>query len=173
MDSVLFIPQRGRKLIDLTGQHFGRWTVLALHPKRSKHRNARWHCVCDCGGERLVAASSLRQGGSKSCGCLQRECKTKHGHTKGGKVTRAYRCWVAMRQRCFNPNHEAYPYYGGRGITVCERWLSFENFFADMGAPPRNRTLDRIDVNGNYEPNNCRWASTFEQSRNKRCFLKY
>ena len=157
----------GRKLIDLTGMKFGRWTVLALHPKRTRLRRAIFLCRCDCGSEHLVQGASLRGGWSQSCGCVAQELKTKHGQAKGNR-TRVYVCWANMRQRCSNPNNIGYSNYGGRGITVCERWQTFENFLADMGHPPRGKSLDRIDVNGNYEPSNCRWATSFEQARNKR-----
>jgi hypothetical protein len=168
-------PGRGQPLINLTGMKFGHWTVLALHPKRVRFSScieALWLCSCDCGVERLVLGSNLRNGKSKSCGCLSRETtrkrSTKHGHARRGKQSRIYNRWQNMRRRCYDPNNISYPYYGARGITVCERWHSFANFFADMGNPPRGKSLDRINVNGNYEPGNCRWASIFEQARNKR-----
>jgi hypothetical protein len=154
---------------------FGRLTVLELHPKRRRYGSnvhPLWRCVCDCGSGQLVLGESLRSGRTTSCGCWNRERVrgrfTKHGHAKPGNRTRAYQCWDGMRQRCSNPNCPAYPNYGGRGIRVCDDWEIFENFFADMGHPPRGRSLDRIDVNGNYEPSNCRWATILEQARNKR-----
>jgi hypothetical protein len=171
-------PRRGgRKLIDLTGMRFDCWTVLALRPERircGRSVQALWCCICNCGRERLVFGTNLRRGLSKSCGCLSREKtierSTKHGHAKRGDHTSVYDRWVGMHQRCYNPNNRSHFDYGGRGTVVCERWHVFANFFADMGHPPRGKSLDRIDVNGNYEPGNCRWASIFEQSRNKRPF---
>jgi hypothetical protein len=164
--------------IDLTGMKFGRWTVLALHPQRVRNGRAirtLWRCICDCGRARLVFATNLRRGLSTSCGCRIPETiiarSTKHSQARRLKHTRVYDCWVGMRQRCYNPNNNSYADYGGRGITVCERWHRFANFFADMGHPPRGKSLDRINVNGNYEPGNCRWASVFEQARNKRRYL--
>jgi hypothetical protein len=154
---------------------FGAWTVVALHPER-RHLGSkrRWRCVCgDCGCERLVFGSNLRRGLSKSCGCLSRkkliERNTKHGHARKGKHTSIYDRWVSMRQRCSNPNHKDYRYYGGLGIGVCEPWdTDFVNYFAYNGHPPPGMSLDRIDGNGNYEPGNVRWATALEQRRNRR-----
>jgi len=167
----------GTRLIDITGKRFGRWTVLAIHPKRMRYGRRRqaitvlWLCRCDCGTERVVFGTNLRRRLSSSCGCRSREKtrerSTRHGHARRGNVTRAYTLWVCMRQRCFNPNTKCYCYYGGRGITVCERWLKFENFYADMGDPPPGLSLDRINVNSNYELSNCRWATISEQRSNQ------
>jgi len=167
----------GRKVIDLTGKQYGRWKVLMIHPERRRRGRRHaivvlWHCVCDCGTERLVAGANLRYGRSISCGCFNQEqhiaATTKHGHARDGNQTRAYRCWVSMRQRCFNSNHKAYVDYGGRGITICDRWLVFENFYADMGDPADGMSLDRIDNDANYEPSNCQWASRLQQTHNRR-----
>jgi hypothetical protein len=171
-------PRGGGKLIDLTGLKFGRWTVVALHPKRKCYAEVSfllWCCRCDCGNERLVLGNNLRRGLSKSCGCLNiekiKERRTTHGHSRGGRGGRPssiYGRWKNMRQRCSNPNRRDYVNYGGRGIGFCERWDKFENYYADVGDPPRGKSQDRINVNGNYEPNNFRWATAFEQAHNKR-----
>jgi hypothetical protein len=162
-------------LIDLTGKCFGHWTVLALHPQRyvapdGRTVFAQWLCRCACGTERVVLGGSLRRGASKSCGGSG--CGVhwglKHGHCRNGHSTRIYEIWAAMMQRCYNPNHPVYSHYGGRGITVCERWHSFVNFLIDMGEPPPDRSIDRINNDGDYEPNNCRWATRSEQRRNQR-----
>lgn len=146
--------------LDLIGQKYGRWTV----EKRS-HKNARgewyWQCRCECGTVRNVLAHSLQIGCSSSCGCTKNR---KHGM----EATPIYNAWAAMIQRCENPNSKTYPDYGGRGISVCERWHSFVNFHADMGNKPVGLSLDRIDNNGNYEPSNCRWTSSLTQMRNRR-----
>jgi hypothetical protein len=169
------------RLVDLTGQRFGRWRVLGLHPERVRYGKdkhavaALWHCVCVCGEERLVFGSNLRQGFSRSCGCLIRDTttkrSTKHGHACRGNVTRAYTCWVAMKQRCFNPNCRSYPNYGGREdtpITVIKHYCDFLNWYADMGDPPDGLSQDRINNNGNYEPGNIQWATASMQARNQR-----
>jgi hypothetical protein len=175
--------RRGRDgrnlLIDLSGQQFGRWRVLALHPKRMRYGKANhavaalWMCRCSCGTERLVLGTNLRTGMSQSCGCLSRETtrkrSTKHGHARHGKVTRAYACWSRIKQRCYNPNHKDYPDYGGRGIGFAEHWRhSFTTWYADTGDPPPGCSIDRIDVNGNYEPGNVRWATPSVQAANRR-----
>jgi len=155
------------KLISLVGQKFGRWTAL----ERAKDKNGlvRWKCCCDCGTIRDVRSIRLRNGLTKSCGCLQREMasikNTKHSQSNSS----IYYSWIDMKRRCNDPNNVGYKYYGARGIKVCDRWLnSFENFFTDMGKKPEKFTLERKDFDGNYEPSNCIWVSKKEQQRNKR-----
>lgn len=158
-----------RKVIDLTGKKFGAWTVIKQSEKRNKH--ITWLCKCECGNESVVVSQKLRMGLSKSCGCLIPE-KARESSTIHGKCTTPeYRTWSEIFTRCTNPNSKAYQYYGGRGITISERWNNFENFLADMGEKlsPKH-SIERIDVNGNYEPNNCKWATAEEQSINKRLY---
>ncbi|SRR6266404_8515046 len=165
----------GAKIVYLPGDRYGRLTVVDENG-RTPHGQVMVDCLCDCGAPVNVRGYSLRQGRTQSCGCLQAgrvvEAVTTHGHTtgrtRGEQWSPTYLSWSAMIARCMNPRGSHYYLYGGRGITVCDRWLAFENFLIDMGKRPANRTLDRINNDGNYEPGNCRWATVLEQSRNKR-----
>jgi len=148
-------------LKDLTGQKFKKLTVLSL-----AHRDggrAHWLCACDCGGSVVVASNHLQKAnGTASCGCE----RATHGYSRPGAVHPLYRVWLSMRERCNNPKCSHYKWYGARGITVCPEWDDFEVFKRDMGDRPEGRSLDRKDNNGPYNKENCRWATTQEQSWN-------
>lgn len=161
--------KRGKGVIDLTGMQFGRLT--AVEHVGTKHRAALWLCLCQCGNSVNVDSTSLRNGSTKSCKCLTKELSSKrartHGCSRQGQV-RLYNIWQKMKDRCFNTKSHDYPRYGGRGITVCDRWLIFENFLADMGNAPKPLSLERENNNGNYEPQNCIWATAAIQAVNRR-----
>jgi len=146
--------------IDLTGRRFGR-LVAIRDAGADKSRNRTWLCLCDCGNEKVVSSALLKNGNVQSCGCLSPGYRVRHDPI--------YLTWMSMIARCSNPKINGYKNYGGRGITVCERWLKFENFLADVGEHPGpGFTLDRIDVNGNYEPGNVRWSTLKAQANNRR-----
>jgi hypothetical protein len=150
--------------VDLQGQRFGR---LAAIEAISDHGVRKWLCRCDCGVVVAKTASMLRSGGVKSCGCL-RPLPSIDSPIYGMARSGTYLSFKAMHRRCTDRSHGSWESHGGRGITVCERWATFENFYADMGERPEGLTLDRIDNDGNYEPGNCRWATWSEQRRNQR-----
>lgn len=160
--------------IDLIGRIFGRLTVVKFKDM-DKGRNSRWLCSCNCGTTIVVKGYNLKSGRTKSCGCLNKEIITKHGHNQKGKRTKTHISWTNMIQRCTNFNHYRYKDYGCRGITVCKRWRKFENFLADMGEVPKGHQIDRINNNGNYCKLNCRWVTSKQNSRNRRdnCLITY
>lgn len=157
------------KKVDILNKRFGRWTVISESNERSIHKQVYWLCRCDCGTEKLILYGSLVNKNSRSCGCLKiaELIKRSVKHRKTG--TKEYRSWQSMKRRCYSKSNNKYKDYGGRGILICDRWKkSFECFIDDMGeCPSKEHSLDRIDVNGNYEPLNCRWATHLQQAANR------
>lgn len=157
---------------ELTGQQFGRLTVLHREPMNWTRR-AFYRCLCACGTECVKMAKYLRNGDTSSCGCAQREMRArgnvKHGAGVGGVKTREYRIWRSMKSRCYTPTSSNYRFYGARGVRVCDAWRDdFSSFLADMGPCPEGHTIDRIDPERHYEPSNCRWATWSTQHNNTR-----
>ena len=166
----------GRKLEINKGKRYNRLTVVKEVEQRNKVR--RFLCECDCGNQKEFILYNLRNGNTTSCGCVRKEMMSEQFKTHGMTNTKVFNAWMNMKRRCYEPNYKNYYLWGGRGVRVCDRWLnSFENFFEDMGHPPEGTSLDRFpNKDGDYSPDNCRWATKEEQDNNKNCrgsLLKY
>lgn len=163
------------KFRDLTGQKFGRWTVLSLASRccineNGKKDGVRWRCQCDCGTiSDSQLGSHIVYGKSVSCGCLRNEILSERRKTHGMSETTEYYVWLSMKDRCKNPSNKRYYSHGARGVTVCDAWDDFQNFYNDVGPRPSDKhSIERVDNDGNYCPENCKWETDAAQANNKR-----
>jgi len=163
------------RALDLTGQRFNRLIALRQTSK-SNSGKLKWLCQCDCGNTVEAISSNLKGGQTNSCGCYHKEQTSKAKQTHGQSKTPDYKIWKTMTQRCFNSKQAMYKHYGGKGILVCDKWLTFENFIADMGPRPSTKhSIERRNNDGNYEPSNCYWTTSKEQANNRstNCLVTY
>lgn len=162
------VRKQAKLRLVLPSDKFGSLTAVSDAGRIGSEKRPASNCVCDCGAQVVVMNRHLLSGHTKSCGCIKAANALKHGHKRRAGPSGTYVSWQSMIQRCTQPASDSYALYGGRGISVCERWNSFETFLADMGERPEGGSIDRIDSSKNYEPSNCKWSSVSEQASNKR-----